>query len=205
MGRLLDRWSPGHGDVGELPVVLRRHSRRRPGVRSVEAARTSAKSMASQRSRIVYLSNPALTPPGTHPDSASRAAAARTDPVSGISDLPIRRCSRRLCYSPVTRWTVSPTVSSITLPACQARFNPATATYTDYTGALGPANTTYPLQCPGRRTQPACCPRKFRLPNRSSKVHATARAGQFRRLPALSRQIQSANMVHGYAYDGGWL
>ena len=44
------------------------------------------------------------------------------------------------------------------LPACHARFNPATATYTDYAGALGPANTTYPLQCPGAKNATCLSP-----------------------------------------------
>src|ERR1700722_6284436 len=35
------------------------------------------------------------------------------------------------------------------LPACQATFNPTTATYIDYNGAFGPPSTRYLLQCTG--------------------------------------------------------
>ena len=44
------------------------------------------------------------------------------------------------------------------VPACVAIFNPAAATYTDYTGALGPANTTYPLQCQGAKNATCLSP-----------------------------------------------
>ena len=90
------------------------------------------------------------------------------------------------------------------VPACIARFDPVTATYTDYTGALGPAETTYPLQCTGAKTRPVCRRRKSRPP----EIINRGTADKHRRRWCWHRQRLPdpvTFVAFGYQYDGGWM
>lgn len=91
------------------------------------------------------------------------------------------------------------------LPECQARFDPASATYTDYAGALGPANTIYPLQCPGAKN--ATCLSHAQI-QAIENIHQGARTSDGRtvRAPAGAAAPDHVdNTVQGYAYDGGFM
>ena len=55
------------------------------------------------------------------------------------------------------------------VPACQEKFDPATATYRDYTGALGPAGQTYRLQCTGAKNATCLFPAQIQAANKSTR------------------------------------
>jgi feruloyl esterase len=91
------------------------------------------------------------------------------------------------------------------LPACQARFNPATASYTDYTGALGPANTTYPLQCSGAKNATCLLPAQIQA---ATLIVQGARNSQGATIQAPAGGVAPdhvTNTVLGYALDGGFM
>ena len=92
------------------------------------------------------------------------------------------------------------------LPACQASFNPATATYVDYNGALGgPPNTIYPLQCTGAKNATCLSPQQIQA---AIKINLGPRTstGAVVRVPAGAvAQDPVTNVVQGYPYDGGWM
>lgn len=90
------------------------------------------------------------------------------------------------------------------LPACVARFNPATATYTDFVGVLGPANTTYRLQCTGAKN-PTCLT--------AAQIQAAIAISQGPRVhgsvihdPAGAvAPDHVTNTPFGYVFDGGFM
>jgi hypothetical protein len=91
------------------------------------------------------------------------------------------------------------------MPACKAKFDPSSATYTDYAGALGPANTIYPLQCPGAKN--ATCLSSAQI-QAIKNIHQGARTsgGQTIQAPAGAAAPDHVdNTVQGYAYDGGFM
>ena len=108
----------------------------------------------------VYLSNPALTPPG--PTRSHRLRRSRPDRICIRRSHPaIRHCSRPLCCSPAMRWTASPTASSITAGvSCEVQSGHRYVYR--LCGRIGPANTTYRYNVPVQRPRPACRLRKSR-------------------------------------------
>ena len=91
------------------------------------------------------------------------------------------------------------------LPACQARFNPATAMYTDYAGALGPANTTYALQCTGAKTATCLLPAQIQAAIKISQGPRNSAGGTIQAPAGAVAPDHVDNTVLGYAYDGGWM
>jgi hypothetical protein len=84
------------------------------------------------------------------------------------------------------------------LPACKARFDPATATYTS-------GGVTYPLQCTGAKNATCLSPAQIRAvrninqgPRNSKGQEITAPAG------AVAKD-HVTNVAQGYAWDGGWM
>jgi len=86
----------------------------------------------------------------------------------------------------------------------RVKFDPATATYTDYAGALGAPNTTYPLQCPGAKN--ATCLSAAQI-EAAKQTHRGPRSnGKLVLSPAGAvAPDHVSNVVQGYAYDGGWM
>jgi Tannase and feruloyl esterase len=85
------------------------------------------------------------------------------------------------------------------LPACRAKFAPNTATYIDYAGALGPAGTTYPLQCTGAKNATCLTP---------AQIQAAININKGSGLPAPAGTVAedpASNVTPGYDYDGGWM
>jgi len=151
----------------------------------------------------VYLSNPALTPPG--PTMIPQAPPAPPGPHlypafpssdQGLFETALLQACDAL--DGVTDGVIDD------LPACWAKFDPATATYTDYAGALGPANTTYPLQCAGAKNATCLSPaqieaaKSINLGPRSNGALVLAPSGALAPDPV-------SNVAQGYAYDGGWM
>jgi hypothetical protein len=151
----------------------------------------------------VYLSNPALTPPG--PTMVPQALPAPPGPHlypafpasdQGLFETALLQACDAL--DGVTDGVID------NLPACWRKFDPAAATYTDYAGALGPANTTYPLQCAGAKN--ATClsaaqieaAKSINLGPRSNGALVIAPSGAIAPDPV-------SNVAQGYAYDGGWM
>jgi feruloyl esterase len=90
------------------------------------------------------------------------------------------------------------------MPACQTGFDPAHASWTDYAGALGPANTSYPLQCTGAKNATCLTPAQIQT---VKNIHQGARTstGQTIQAPAGAAAPDHVdNTVQGYAYDGGF-
>lgn len=90
------------------------------------------------------------------------------------------------------------------LPACWAKFDPRTATYIDYAGILGPANTAYPLQCKGAKNATCLSPQQIQA---AMAINQGPRSnGNVVYAPAGAvAEDHSNNIAQGYAYDGGWM
>ena len=151
----------------------------------------------------VYLSNPALTPPGPTmiAQAAPQPAGPHLYPAFPISDQGLFETAL-LQACDALDGVVDGVVDNV--PSCVAGFDPATATYTDYAGALGPPNTTYPLQCPGAKNATCLSPAQIQAAKqtnqgpRSNGSVVLAPAGAVAPDPV-------SNVVQGYVYDGGWM
>ena len=91
------------------------------------------------------------------------------------------------------------------LPACQARFDPATAMYTDYTGALGPAGKTYPLQCTGAKNATCLLPAQIQAAKHIAQGVRNSKGATVQAPAGAVAPDHVDNTVLGYAYDGGWM
>ena len=91
------------------------------------------------------------------------------------------------------------------LPACQATFNPATATYVDYNGALGPANTTYALQCIGAKNATCLSPQQIQAAIKINQGPRTSKGAVIQVPAGAVAEDPVSNVAQGYAYDGGWM
>lgn len=151
----------------------------------------------------VYLSNPELTPPG--PTMIAQAAPAPPGPHlypafpssdQGLFETALLQACDAL--DGVTDGVID------NLPGCRAKFDPASATYVDYAGAFGPANTTYPLQCAGAKNATCLSPAQIEAAKsinrgpRSNGALVLAPSGAIAPDPV-------SNVAQGYAYDGGWM
>ena len=152
----------------------------------------------------VYLANPTLTPPGPTmvPQAAPAPSGPHLYPAFPSSDQSLFETA--LLQSCDALDGVTDGVID-NVPACVARFNPVTATYTDYAGALGPANTTYPLQCTGAKNATCLSPAQIQAaiqinqgPRSNGTSVVVAPAGQVAADPVSS-------VSQGYQYDGGWM
>jgi Tannase and feruloyl esterase len=86
------------------------------------------------------------------------------------------------------------------LPACQAKFNPATAKYVDYANANGGGfGVTYPLQCPGAKNATCLSPNQIQ-----AAIKINAGAGDLVAAGAVAPD-HAPNIAQGYMYDGGWM
>jgi hypothetical protein len=84
------------------------------------------------------------------------------------------------------------------LPACQAKFDPATATYTS-------GGATFPLQCTGAKNATCLSPAQIQA---AKKINQGPRnsAGQAIAAPAGAVAEDSAsNIAQGFVWDGGWM
>jgi tannase/feruloyl esterase len=151
----------------------------------------------------VYLTNPALTPPG--PTMISQAAPEPSGPhlypAFPSSDQSLFETALMQACDPLDG-VADGVIDNV--PACVARFNPARAVWTDYTGAVGPAGTTYPLQCTEAKNATCLSPAQIQAAMRINEgprsngglVHAPAGATAFDPV---------SNVSQGYQYDGGWM
>ena len=90
------------------------------------------------------------------------------------------------------------------VPACVSKFNPSAARYTDYTGAFGPAGTTYSLQCTGAKNATCLSPAQIQAAIQINQ--GPRRNGSPVAAPAGAVAPDHVdNTVQGYAYDGGWM
>jgi feruloyl esterase len=151
----------------------------------------------------VYLSNPALTPPGPTmvPQAPPAPPGPHLYPAFPASDQALFQTA--LLQTCDALDGVSDGVID-NLPACYAKFDPATATYTDYAGALGPANAIYPLQCAGAKNPTCLSPAQIEA---AKKINLGPRSnGQLVLAPAgLIAPDPVSSVAQGYAYDGGWM
>ena len=91
------------------------------------------------------------------------------------------------------------------LPACFAEFNPATTTYVDYLGALGPANTRYALQCSGAKNATCLSPAQIQASIAIAKGARTNGGATIHAPAGAVAPDHVDNTVFGYAYDSGWM
>jgi hypothetical protein len=83
-------------------------------------------------------------------------------------------------------------------PACKAKFDPATATYTS-------GGATFPLQCTGPKNATCLSPAQIQA---AKKINQGPRngAGQAIAVPAGAvANDHVSNIAHGFAWDGGWM
>ena len=150
-----------------------------------------------------YLANSALTPPGPAmiAQAPPQPSGPHLYPEFPISDQTLFETALlQACdaLDGVTDGVIDD------LPACWAKFNPSSATYTDYTGALGPAGTIYPLQCPGAKN--ATCLSAAQI-QAAQRINLGPRSnGELVHAPAGAvAEDHVSNVAQGYAYDGGWM
>lgn len=151
----------------------------------------------------VYLSNPALTPPGP-----TMIAQAAPEP-SGPHLYPAFPSSDQSLFETALMQACD-TLDGVAdgviddVPACAAHFNPATAMWTDYTGALGAAGKTYPLQCPAAKNTTCLSPAQIQA---AISINQGPRSnGSLVRAPAgATAPDPVSNVSQGYQYDGGWM
>ena len=151
-----------------------------------------------------YLKNPALTPPGPteEPQAAPEAPAPHLYPGfpstdQGLFETALLQACDAL--DGVTDGVID------NLPACWAKFNPSSATYVDYAGALGPANTVYHLQCTGAKN--ATCLSQAQI-QAAIKTNQGPRTSKGKEITAPATEVAEDNstpIAQGYAYDGGWM
>jgi hypothetical protein len=84
------------------------------------------------------------------------------------------------------------------LPACKAKFDPATATYTS-------GGATFPLQCAGPKNATCLSPAQIQAVKNIEQGPRNS-AGQAIAAPAGAvAEDHVTNIVQGYAWDGGWM
>jgi feruloyl esterase len=150
----------------------------------------------------VYLSNSALTPPG--PTQVAQAAPAPPGPdlypAFPISDQTLFETALlQACdaLDGVTDGVIDD------VPACSAKFNPTTATYVDYAGALGPPNTQYLLQCTGAKNATCLSPAQIQAAMKINQGPRTSNGALLLAPEAAPDPV--SNVAQGYQYDGGWM
>jgi feruloyl esterase len=90
------------------------------------------------------------------------------------------------------------------VPACVSRFNPTTATYIDYTGALGPAGATYSLQCTAAKNATCLSSAQIQAAIQINRGPRSNGAPVLAPAGAVAND-HADNTVQGYQYDGGWM
>jgi feruloyl esterase len=84
------------------------------------------------------------------------------------------------------------------LPACKAKFDPATATYTS-------GGNTFPLQCAGPKNATCLSPAQIQAVKKTNQGPRNS-AGQEIAAPAGAvADDHVTNIAQGYAWDGGWM
>ena len=84
------------------------------------------------------------------------------------------------------------------LPACKAKFNPATATYTS-------GGATFPLQCTGAKNATCLSPAQIEA---VKNIHQGPRTSRGQTVAAPAGAVAPdhvTNITQGYAWDGGWM
>ena len=151
----------------------------------------------------LYLSNPALTPPGPTmiAQAAPQPAGPHLYPAFPSSDQSLFETAL-LQACDALDGVADGVIDNV--PACVARFNPTTAMYTDFTGALGPAGTTYPLQCTGAKNATCLTPAQVQAAIQINKGPRSNGAPVADPAGAVAPNPVS-NVAQGYQYDGGWM
>jgi hypothetical protein len=90
------------------------------------------------------------------------------------------------------------------LPACKARFDPASATYIDYAGAFGPPNTIYPLQCSGAKNATCLSTAQIQAIKNIVQGARTTDGAKIHAPAGAEVEDHVSNVVWGYPYDGGY-
>jgi feruloyl esterase len=165
-------------------------------------ATTLSETYGVEAIQSVYLSNPALTPPG--PTQVAQAAPAPPGPdlypafpssdQSLFETALLQACD---ALDGVTDGVID------NVPACQAQFNPVTATYIDYAGALGPPNTQYSLQCTGAKNATCLSPAQIQASRKVNQGPRTSNGSVLLAPEAAPDPV--SNVAQGYQYDGGWM
>ena len=150
----------------------------------------------------VYLNNPALTQP---PTPVAQPAPEHTQPII----FPAFPTSDQALFETALMQACD-ALDGVTdgvvdnVPACVSKFNPAAATYRDYTGMFGPAGTAYSLQCTGAKNATCLSPAQIQAAIQINQ--GPRRNGSPVAAPAGAvAPDHSDNTIQGYQYDGGWM
>jgi feruloyl esterase len=152
----------------------------------------------------VYLSNSALTPPGPteEPQAAPEAPAPHLYPAFPSSDQGLFETALlQACdaLDGVTDGVIDD------LPACWAKFDPSSSTYTDYAGAFGPPNTVYPLQCPGAKNATCLSTAQIQAAMKTNQGPRNSNGQEIAAPAGAVAPDHVTDIAQGYAYDGGWM
>ncbi len=84
------------------------------------------------------------------------------------------------------------------LPACKAKFDPATATYTS-------GNATYRLQCIGAKDATCLSPAQIQAVKKTNQGPRNSKGHDIAAPAGAVAKDHVTNIAQGYAWDGGWM
>jgi hypothetical protein len=143
----------------------------------------------------VYKANPSLPPLSHLPEPAPEPPAPVLYPAFPVADQALLETAL-LQACDALDGVADGVIDN--LPACKAKFDPTTATYTS-------GGATFPLQCAGPKNATCLSPAQIQA---AKKIHQGPRnsAGQAIAAPAGAvAEDHVTNIAQGFAWDGGWM
>jgi hypothetical protein len=143
----------------------------------------------------VYKANPSLPPLSFVPQSAPQPPEPIVYPAFPVADQALLETAV-LQTCDALDGVADGVVDN--LPACKAKFDPATATYTS-------GGVTYPLQCTGSKNATCLSPAQIQAVKKINQGPRNSK-GQMIAAPAGAvAEDHVTNIAQGYSWDGGWM
>jgi hypothetical protein len=143
----------------------------------------------------VYNSNPSLPPLAFAPQPAPQPSAPIVYPAFPVADQALMETAL-LQACDALDGVADGVVDN--LPACKAKFDPATASYTS-------GGATFPLQCTGAKNATCLSPAQIAA---VKNIHQGPRTSHGQIIAAPAGAVAPdhvTDITHGYAWDGGWM
>jgi hypothetical protein len=143
----------------------------------------------------VYNADPSLPPLSTVPQPAPQPPAPVLYPAFPVSDQALLETAL-LQTCDALDGVADGVIDN--LPACKAKFDPATATYTS-------GGATFPLQCTGAKNATCLSPAQIHA---VKNIHQGPRTSNGHKIVAPAGAVAKdhvTNVTQGYAWDGGWM
>jgi hypothetical protein len=143
----------------------------------------------------VYNANPSLPPPTYLPEPAPEPPAPVLYPAFPVADQALLETAL-LQACDALDGVADGVIDN--LPACKAKFDPATATY-----ASGSA--TYPLQCSGAKNATCLSPAQIQAVKKINQGPRNSVGQQIAAPAGAVAENHVTNIAQGYSWDGGWM